>query len=141
MRRAGRALATVLAASGIVVALAAGIAGAHKLTSKTKTTLTATSRVNAGGPSTQVYEGKVTATDDNTRCVRSRKVTLTHKGFVLGTDLTSNGGKWEIELTPPADATPPEGDEVVATVKRRFARNNIKHKHICSVATATTKAP
>jgi len=135
-----RPLAVGLVAAALV-ALAVGVAGAHKQTSKTRTTFTATIQDNSMGPSSHVYEGRVTATDHNTRCVRSRKVTVTHEGFVLGTDLTSDGGRWKIVSTPPSDPTAPKGDEVVATVARRFARNNIKHKHICSVATATTKAP
>jgi hypothetical protein len=124
-----------------LVALATGVAGAHKGSAKTKTTFTATQAQTPGGPPTNTYTGRVNSPSGesfNTRCVRKRLVTVTHKGFVLGTTLTSNGGEWTIHHGP---SFPPEGDELVATVKKRLASSSNKHKHICRAAQATAPAP
>lgn len=130
---------TVASAVAALVALAVGVATAHKGTAKTKVTFTTEVQGRY-----DKYRGQVSSPSGetfNTRCVRRRQVVVTHKGFVLGSDLTSDGGKWVVVIDKATDVVPPRGDELVATVRRRFARNNIKHKHICAAATATAKAP
>lgn len=138
-----RRLSVALAVTALV-ALAVGVASAHKVSYRTKTTFEA-KRISQpkpdpgtpGGPPIKRYNGKVTSPDNETRCIRNRLVIVTHDGFEVGRARTTNGGAWEI--APEVD--PPKGDEIVATVKRKQTGSLPNHRHVCKSAQATAKAP
>jgi hypothetical protein len=122
-----------------LVALAVGVASAHKVSYSTKTTFKTKRVPGTMGPGTEVYSGEVRSPDNETRCIRNRTVTVTHRGVVLGTDFSGNSGAWEITISE--QGGPDTGEELVATVKRRQSGKRPKHKHVCGRATATAKAP
>ena len=133
--RRGRALRRVVSGSVLVLmtaALFAGTAGAHKQAYDSSIQL----KIDALTTTSTQYSGRVNS--EKAACERYRDITITTGGVFVAQVLSDAAGNYSIAVT----GTPPaQGQDMVATAAKKFIKRNSKHKHKCSPASVTHKAP
>jgi hypothetical protein len=109
----------------VVGAVGAGVATAHK--KKFKTTVTIQWNSNEGQYSSgDTFTGNVGSKKKKCRKDRTVKVFKVQGDRLIGTDQTSNRGRYVVRVG--GDATP--GD-YFAKAKKKVIKKNAKHKHVC----------
>jgi hypothetical protein len=118
-----------VAVCGLVAALSAGAAVAHKVSYDNNLQLKITKIDDA----TSQYSGKVTSTRG--ACEVGRPVTVSVNGAVIASGTSVVGGAWS--ASGPAQ---PKSTTVIATIPRKILKRNKKHKHKCKPASAQKRA-
>lgn len=122
-----------------LVALSAGLAGAHKFNSKNPLKFQAivfVSQESAIFKGEVVADGSISQDPLNIECTKRRLVKIIHNRVVIASGKTTKGGTFQI-----VGPRPPSGDNVTAKLVPEKLDDNKKHKHKCLGDKASRKAP
>lgn len=117
------------AAAVLVLSMAVGSAGAHKVGFETNLQL----KVSELSRTVTQLSGKVVSPKG--KCVRGRAVNVSINGLFVGRVFSTFNGFWLLNVSKPA-----KGSTVVAFTPKKFLKKSRKHKHKCRPDSSQKKA-